>query len=75
MLFAFESKRRHLAGEPPLRVFSGPEVEYKLKTHRLDEMLSMYKPVSIFALNGKSCNQRVYEGQEIRVPPIGASFI
>ena len=46
MLFAYESKRRYLAGEPRLRVLSGPEVEHKLKTHRLDEMLSMYKPVS-----------------------------
>ena len=46
MLFAVESKRRYLAGEPRLRVLCGPEVEHKLKTHRLDEMLSLYKPVS-----------------------------
>ena len=46
MLFVEESKRRYLAGEPRLRVLSGPEVEDKLKTHRLDEMLSLCKPVS-----------------------------
>lgn len=47
MLFAFESKRRYLAGEPRLRVLCGPEVEHKLKIHRLDEMLTLCKPVSI----------------------------
>lgn len=52
MLFVYESKRRYLAGEPRLRVLSGPEVEHKLKTHRLDEMLSMFKPVSTTALSG-----------------------
>jgi len=52
MLFVYESKRRYLAGEPRLRVLSGPEVEHKLKTHRLDEMLSMYKPVSELAFSG-----------------------
>lgn len=52
MLFASESKRRYLAGEPRLRVLSGPEVEYKLKTHRLDEMLSLFKPVSVIAFSG-----------------------
>ena len=46
LLFVFESKRRYLAGEPRLRVLSGPEVQQKLKTHRLDEMLSLYTPVS-----------------------------
>ena len=52
MLFVYESKRRYLAGEPRLRVLSGPEVEHKLKTHRLDEMLSLYKPVSEIACRG-----------------------
>ena len=52
MLFVYESKRRYLAGEPRLRVLSGPEVEHKLKTHRLDEMLSLYKPVSGIAFSG-----------------------
>lgn len=52
MLFVYESKRRFLAGEPQLRVLSGPEVEYKLKTHRLDEMLSLYKPVSRYCSQG-----------------------
>ena len=51
MLFAFESKRRHLAGEPRLRVLSGPEVEHKLKTYRLEEMSSLYKPVSEIAFS------------------------
>ena len=46
LLFVFESRRRYLAGEPRLRVLSGPEVQQKLKTHRLDEMLSLYTPVS-----------------------------
>lgn len=50
MLFVYESKRRYQAREPRLRVLSGPEVEHKLKTHRLDEMLSLYKPVSEVAL-------------------------
>lgn len=49
MLFVYESKRRYLAREPRLRVLSGPEVEHKLKTHRLDEILSLYKPVSEIA--------------------------
>ncbi|XP_068731509.1 uncharacterized protein [Montipora capricornis] len=40
MLFAFESMRRYKAKEPQLRVLCGPEVEYKLKTHRLDELHS-----------------------------------
>ena len=52
MLFAYESKRRYLAGEPRLRVLCGPEVEHKLKTHRLDEMLSMCTPVSEIAFSG-----------------------
>ena len=47
MLFAVEIERRYLAGEPRLRVLCGPEVEHKLKIHRLDEMLSLCKPVSI----------------------------
>lgn len=51
MLFVYESKRRYLAREPRLRVLSGPEVEHKLKTHRLDEMLSLYKPVSEIAFS------------------------
>ena len=51
MLFAYESKRRDMAGEPRLRVLSGPEVEHKLKTYRLNEMLSLYKPVSEIAFN------------------------
>ncbi|CAH3127815.1 unnamed protein product [Pocillopora meandrina] len=42
LLFLFESERRHLAGEPHLRVLSGPEVQHKLKTCRLDEMLHLY---------------------------------
>jgi len=46
IMFAVESKRRYLAGEPRLRVLCGPEVEHKLKTYRLDEMLTLYKPVS-----------------------------
>ena len=45
MLFVFESKRRFRAGEPRLRVLSGPEVQGKLKTHRLNEMLSLFSPV------------------------------
>ena len=44
MLFVYESKRSYLAYEPRLKVLSEPEVEYKLKTHGLDEMLSMFKP-------------------------------
>ncbi|PFX18639.1 Serine/threonine-protein kinase Nek6 [Stylophora pistillata] len=44
LLFAFESMRRYLAREPRLRVLSGPEVQHKLKIHRLDEMLSLYTP-------------------------------
>ena len=52
MLFVYESKRRYLAGEPRLRVLSGPEVEHKLKTCRLDEMLSLYTPVSKTAFSG-----------------------
>ena len=47
MLFAVESKRRHVACEPRLKVLCGPEVEHKLKVHRLDEMLTMYRPVSM----------------------------
>ena len=46
LLFLFESERRHLAGEPRLRVLSGPEVQHKLKTCRLDEMLHLYTLVS-----------------------------
>ena len=46
LLFEFESKRRRSAGERRLRVLSGPEVQQKLKTYRLDEMLSLYTPVS-----------------------------
>ena len=47
MLFAVESKRRREACEPRLKVLCGPEVEHKLKVHRLDEMLTMYRPVSM----------------------------
>ena len=50
LLFAFESIR---AKEPKLRVLCGPEVELKLKTHRLDELRSssdQYTPVSIFLM-------------------------
>ena len=47
MLFAVESKRRYEACEPRLKVLCGPEVEHKLKVHRLDEMLTMYRPVSM----------------------------
>ena len=48
LLFAFESIR---AKEPKLRVLCGPEVELKLKTHRLDELRSTtYTPVSIFLM-------------------------
>lgn len=47
MLFAVESKRRYEAGEPRLKVLCGPQVEHKLKVHRLDEMLTLYRPVSI----------------------------
>jgi len=47
ILFAVESKRRYLAGEPRLRVLCGPEVEHKLKTYRLDEMLTLYKPEQV----------------------------
>ena len=46
LLFLFGSERRHLAGEPRLRVLSGPEVQHKLKTCRLDEMLHLYTLVS-----------------------------
>ena len=45
LLLALDGKRRYLAGEPKLRVLSGPEVEERLKLYRLHEMLSMYKPV------------------------------
>lgn len=49
LLLAFESMRRYKAKEPALRVLCGPEVEHKLKTHRLDELLSTsYTPVSYF---------------------------
>ena len=49
LLLAFESMRRYNAKEPALRVLCGPEVEHKLKTHRLDELLSTsYTPVSYF---------------------------
>ncbi|CAH3175981.1 unnamed protein product [Porites evermanni] len=47
MLFAVESKRRHAACEPRLKVLCGPEVEHKLKVHRLDEMLTMYRPEQV----------------------------
>ena len=51
LLLAFESMRRYKAKEPALRVLCGPEVEYKLKTHRLDELRSTsYTPVSIFLM-------------------------
>ena len=50
MLFAVESKRRHAACEPRLKVLCGPEVEHKLKVHRLDEMLTMCRPVSMARL-------------------------
>lgn len=51
LLLAFESMRRYKAKEPALRVLCGPEVEHKLKTHRLDELLSTtYTPVSIFLM-------------------------
>ena len=51
LLFAFESMRRYKAKEPKLRVLCGPEVEHKLKTHRLDELRSTtYTPVSIFLM-------------------------
>ena len=49
LLLAFESMRRYKAKESALRVLCGPEVEHKLKTHRLDELLSTsYTPVSYF---------------------------
>lgn len=47
MLFAVEGKRRYSASEPRLRVICGPEVEHKLKTHRLDEMLTLFKPEQV----------------------------
>ena len=51
LLLTFESMRRYKAKEPALRMLCGPEVEYKLKTHRLDELLSTsYTPVSIFLM-------------------------
>ncbi|XP_044172563.1 uncharacterized protein LOC114963820 isoform X2 [Acropora millepora] len=48
LLLAFESMRRYKAKEPALRVLCGPEVEHKLKTHRLDELLSTsYTPEQV----------------------------
>ncbi|XP_044172270.1 uncharacterized protein LOC122956650 [Acropora millepora] len=48
LLLAFESMRRYNAKEPALRVLCGPEVEHKLKTHRLDELLSTtYTPEQV----------------------------
>ncbi|XP_067026413.1 uncharacterized protein [Acropora muricata] len=48
LLLAFESMRKYKAKEPKLRVLCGPEVEHKLKTKRLDELLSTsYTPEQI----------------------------
>ncbi|XP_015766245.1 PREDICTED: tyrosine-protein kinase Fer-like isoform X3 [Acropora digitifera] len=48
LLLAFESMRRYKAKEPALRVLCGPEVEHKLKAHRLDELLSTsYTPEQV----------------------------
>ena len=45
LLLALDGKRRFHAKECMLRVLSGPEVEERLKLHRLHEMLTQYKPV------------------------------
>ena len=50
VFFYLEARRRFKEGLPKLRILCGPEVEEKIKTHRLNEMLSMYTPVRLSSI-------------------------